>query len=101
MKLSLILSAALLAAAMPALAEEITVSGCAAAGVEGSCIILKADDGKTYDITAAQPEPAPGTYGTLKGQLTDRMSICQQGPIVDPAQWQVEPGKECPVETSQ
>lgn len=101
MKLRVILSAALLTMAMPALAEEITVSGCAAIGVEANCIILKADDGKTYDITAAQPAPAPGTYGTLKGMLSDRMSICQQGLIVDPAQWQVEPGKECPVETSQ
>lgn len=101
MKLSFILSAAILAVATPAVAEEISVSGCAAAGVEASCIILKAEDGKTYDITAAQPAPEPGTYGTLTGTLTDKMSVCQQGPVVEPAQWQVEPGKECPVETSQ
>lgn len=101
MKLRLILSAVLVAAALPALAEEISVSGCAAAGVEASCLILKAQDGKTYDITAARPVPEPGTYGKVTGTLTDRMSICQQGPVVDPAQWQVEPGRECPVETSQ
>ena len=101
MKPSLILSAALLTMAIPAAAEEITVSGCAAVGAEANCIILKAEDGKTYDITAAQPAPAPGTYGTLKGMLTDRVSICQQGMVVDPAQWQVKPGKACPIETSQ
>jgi hypothetical protein len=100
MKRRLILTFGLLAMAMPARAEEITVSGCAAAGVEGSCIVLKAD-GKTYDISAAQPTPFPGTYGTVKGTLTDKVSICQQGQIVDPAIWEVETGKECPVETSQ
>lgn len=101
MKLSLILTSGLLAMTVPVLAEEITVSGCAAAGVEADCIILKADDGKTYDMTAAQPAPAPGTYGRLTGMLTDRISICQQGMIVDPALWEVEPGKQCPVDTSQ
>lgn len=101
MNLRLIISSVFVMAALPAFAEEISVSGCAAAGVEASCMILNAEDGKTYDITAAQPVPEPGTYGMLTGTLTDKMSTCQQGPVVDPAQWQVEPGKECPVETSQ
>lgn len=101
MKMHLILASASVAAALPALAEEISVSGCAASGVEANCLILKAEDGKTYDITAAQPAPEPGTYGKVTGTLSDRMSICQQGPVVDPAQWQVEPGRQCPVETSQ
>lgn len=100
MKRRLILPLGLIAMAMPALAEEITVSGCASAGVEASCIILKAGD-KTYDISAAQPAPFPGTYGTVKGTVTDKLSTCQQGQVVDPATWEVEPGKECPVETSQ
>lgn len=83
-----------------ALGEDIEVSGCAAAGVEANCLVLKAGD-KVYNITAAQPTPVPGTYGKLKGTLSDKMSTCQQGVIVDPATWEVEPGKECPVETSQ
>jgi len=101
MKLKLVLSAGLLAMTVPALAEEITASGCAAAGVEASCIMFKADDGKTYDISAAQPAPAPGTYGRLTGTLTDRISTCQQSIIVDPALWEVEPGRQCPIDTSQ
>jgi hypothetical protein len=101
MKRHLILSAGILAAmALSAAAEDVTVTGCAAAGVEANCIVLKAD-GKTYDITAAQPAPVPGTYGTLKGTLTDKASTCQQGQVVDPATWEVETGKQCPVETSQ
>lgn len=98
---SLMLSASLvLLMTAQAAAEDITVSGCAAAGVEANCLILEAQ-GKTYNITAAQPTPVPGTYGTLKGTLSDKMSTCQQGVIVDPATWEVEPGKACPVETSQ
>jgi hypothetical protein len=101
MKRSLNLAFGLIAAAaMPAFAEEITVSGCAAAGVEANCIILK-DRDKTYDISAAQPAPFPGTYGTVKGTLTDRASACQQGMVIEPATWEVETGKPCPVETSQ
>ncbi|WP_119392919.1 hypothetical protein [Taklimakanibacter lacteus] len=97
----LIPSASLLALmAFAASAEEIEVLGCAAAGVEPNCIILEAA-GKTYNITAAQPTPVPGTYGRLKGTIADKMSTCQQGVIVDPATWEVEPGKQCPVETSQ
>jgi hypothetical protein len=100
MKRSLILLFGLFAAAAPALAEEITASGCAKPGVEASCIILKSGD-KIYDITAAQPTPFPGTYGTVKGTLTDKASTCQQGRVLDPAAWVVETGKPCPVETSQ
>lgn len=101
MKRRLMLSAGIFAL-MPlsAAAEEVTVSGCAAAGVEANCIILEAD-GKTYNISAAQPTPVPGTYGTIKGTLTNNMSTCQQGQVVEPATWEVEPGKQCPVDTSQ
>jgi hypothetical protein len=98
---SLVLSASLVTLMTAnAFGEDIEVLGCAAAGVEANCIILEAD-GKTYNITAAQPTPVPGTYGKLKGTLSDKMSTCQQGVIVDPATWEVETGKECPVETSQ
>ena len=101
MKRKLILAFGLIAAAaVPALAEEVTVSGCAAAGVEANCIIIK-DHEKTYDITTAQPAPFPGTYGTVKGTLTDKASACQQGVVIDPATWEVQTGKQCPVETSQ
>ena len=99
MKRSLMLPLMLAAMAVPALAEEVTVSGCASAGVEANCLVLKSGD-KTYDITAAQPAH-PGTYGTVKGTLTDKLSACQQGPVIDPATWEVETGKECPVKTSQ
>ena len=90
----------LLLTTMNAVGEDITVSGCASVGVEANCLVLK-DGEKTYDISAAQPTPIPGTYGTLRGTLSDKVSTCQQGQVVDPATWEVETGRQCPVETSQ
>jgi hypothetical protein len=90
----------LLLTTMNAVAEDITVSGCASVGVEANCLVLK-DGDKIYNITSAQPTPMPGTYGTLRGTLSDKVSTCQQGQVVDPATWEVEAGRQCPVETSQ
>jgi hypothetical protein len=101
MKRSLIFCAGLpLAMSFAAAAEEITVSGCAAVGAEAQCIILETG-GKTYNITAAQPTPMPGTYGTVTGTLSDRVSACQEGQVVEPATWTVDPGTQCPIKTSQ
>lgn len=99
MKRSFILWAGLPFAMSFAAAEEITVSGCAAVGTEAQCIILETG-GKTYNITAAQPIPMPGTYGTVTGTLSDKVSACQQGQVIEPATWTVDPGTPCPVKTS-
>jgi hypothetical protein len=37
----------------------------------------------------------------VKGMLSDKVSACHQGQVIDPATWEVETGKQCPVETSQ
>ena len=45
MKRSLILGFGLIvAAAVPALPDEVTVTGCASAGVEANCIVIKDGD---------------------------------------------------------
>ena len=84
--------------AAPAFADQpITVSGCAVKGVEFGCIVLRTVAGKSYNISAAQPRPIPGTYGTVKGTLrTGGVSFCQQGPIIEPAAWHMR-GKICPL----
>jgi hypothetical protein len=82
--------------AVPAFAQRITVSGCAERGVEPSCIVLRTVAGKTYNISAARPKPVPGTYGTVRGRLSQGVSFCQQGPIIKPAAWHVR-GKICPL----
>lgn len=82
----------------PAFADQpITVSGCAEKGIEFGCIALRTLTGKTYNISAAQPTPVPGTYGTVKGTLRPGgISFCQQGEIINPAAWHMR-GKICPL----
>lgn len=81
----------------PSVADEpIKVTGCVAAGVEAKCLVLQTTTGKTYDITAAKPAPAPGTFGDVDGTLkTDAVTTCQQGPAISPATW-TEKAKVCP-----
>jgi len=77
--------------------EPITVTGCAAKGVEGGCIVLQTVTGKTYNISAARPVPMFGTYGEIKGTLKSGVvTTCMQGEVIDPATW-TEQGKSCPL----
>jgi hypothetical protein len=87
--------AACIVLARGALAVDITTSGCATAGVEAGCVMLESG-GVVYDITAAKPKPEPGTFGTVKGSADGKVSICQQGTILDPAQWTPDPAQSCP-----
>jgi hypothetical protein len=81
----------------PAFAQKpITVTGCVAKGVEFGCLVLRTITGKSYNISAAQPAPMVGTYGTVTGILQPgRITFCQQGEVIDPAAWKMR-GKFCP-----
>lgn len=61
-----------------------------------ACIVLKAVDGRVYNISAAKPSPTLGAYGQIKGVLKSRaVSTCMQGQVIDPAAW-TETGQKCP-----
>jgi hypothetical protein len=80
----------------PAFAEKrVTVTGCVAQGVEFGCLALRTITGKTYNISAAQPRPTPGTYGTVTGTLQPGGASFCSGEIIDPATWKMR-GKFCP-----
>ena len=78
--------------AVPAFADQpIKVSGCVVKGVEFGCLALRHGN-KTYNISAAEPKPSPGTFGTVTGTLRDHwVSFCQQGPIISPASFRAGP----------
>lgn len=76
-------------------AEEVTIVGCAQAGVETGCVVLSAG-GQLYNITAARPAPRPGVAGRVTGTISTDLSFCQQGTILSPATWQPVDGVACP-----
>ncbi|MES0151771.1 hypothetical protein NKJ95_32175 [Mesorhizobium sp. M0012] len=89
-----IIATMVLGFASGARAQQVTVSGCAEAGVEKDCIVLK-DGEKLYNITHASPKPVVGTYGTVTGSASGGVDTCQQGTLLKPAQWKLDPGKVC------
>ncbi|MDX8464902.1 hypothetical protein RFM26_04305 [Mesorhizobium sp. VK23B] len=77
-----------------AYAQQVTASGCAEAGVENGCVMLK-DGAKLYNITNAVPKPVVGTYGTVTGTVSGDKDICQQGDLLKAAEWKIDPEKSC------
>ena len=90
----LILSSAILIAS-PALAERVTVTGCPIDGVEVGCVVLKGDDGKSYNISSAKPKPRIGAKAIkLTGDTSDKVSTCMQGTVLDNIKYE-ETAKDC------
>lgn len=77
--------------------QVVSVLGCPRQGVEAGCLALVGANGMTWDISAAQPRPDPyGEYVVeLTGRVSDRMSICQQGPVLEDIEWRYTPVR-CP-----
>lgn len=92
---------AALAAPTAGRAEEVTASGCVAAGVEAGCMVLQAEDGTLYNVTAAEPKPEPGAAGTVTGTVSSGVSLCMQGITLSPATWTPKPGADCPAPKAQ
>ena len=94
---SIAMAAALALAVMStgARADDVTITGCAQAGVESGCVVL--NSGSTlYNITAAKPAPKLGVPGTVTGTVFSGASFCQQGIILSPASWTPVTGATCP-----
>ncbi len=62
---------------------ELRLVGTFVQGVE-NCIVLRTDDGKTYEIFGGDPALATvGSRVVVRGRIrTDMASTCMQGPIV-------------------
>jgi hypothetical protein len=89
---ALALSAALLACALanPAAAEgkKVTVTGCPYPGVLATCLLIKDKDGTVYNITVANPKPPFNDVAIIvTGTVTDKLSICNQGTVLDDIKW--------------
>jgi len=90
----LMLAGTLLTVGSVAHAQEVTVSGCARAGVESGCVILQSG-GQTYNISSATPRPQVNTCGTVRGRPSNNPTTCMQGTLLSPATWEADPQRNC------
>jgi hypothetical protein len=68
--------------------QRVSVSSCPYPGVTGSCLMIKAADGTVYNISAVTPRPRPsGRVIRVRGTVTDKMSVCGQGVVLDRIRW--------------
>jgi hypothetical protein len=76
------------AEAAPKTGTRITVIGCPYAGVTASCLMIKSGDGTVYNVTGITPKPrASGHMIRLRGTVTDKLSMCTQGIVLDRIRW--------------
>ena len=74
--------------AAPKPEQRITVTGCPYAGVTASCLMIKAADGTVYNITGVNPKPRiMDRMIRLRGVVTDKLSMCNQGVVLDRVRW--------------
>jgi hypothetical protein len=76
------------AAAAPSVGQRISVMACPYTGVTSPCLMIKGADGTVYNITAAAPKPPlNGRMIRLRGTVTDKLSACAQGTVLERVRW--------------
>ena len=76
--------------------ERVTVTGCAYAGVTATCLMIKGPTGTFYNISAIAPRPRQmGRMIRVRGSVTDKMSICGEGVVLDRIRW-TRTRQQCP-----
>ncbi|HEY6258948.1 MAG TPA: hypothetical protein VIY51_24490 [Xanthobacteraceae bacterium] len=76
------------AQAAPQVGERVALTGCPHAGVTAPCLTINAADGTVYNITGATPKPSlNGRMIRLRATVTDKLSACLQGTVLDRIRW--------------
>jgi hypothetical protein len=76
------------APAAPKIGERIAVVGCPHRGVVATCLMISGADGTVYNINNASPMPRQmGRAIWLRGTVTDKSSMCNQGYVLDRIRW--------------
>ena len=76
--------------------KSVTLIGCPAAGVMPFCVMLKGKDQVNYNISAAAPMPPVGDVAVrVTGTVTDKVSLCMQGAVLDNIKW-TKTRQKCP-----
>jgi hypothetical protein len=76
------------ARATPATGARIALMACPHQGALPSCLMINGSDGTVYNITSATPRPPlDSRMIRLRAIVTDRVSACLQGTVLDRIRW--------------
>jgi hypothetical protein len=79
---------ALPAQAATAVGQRVTFSGCVFTGTSDMCLMIKSPDGTLYNISALNPRPRSlDRIIRVRGTVTDKVSVCDQGIVLDRIRW--------------
>jgi hypothetical protein len=68
--------------------DRVSVTGCPFPGVTAGCLMIRSPDGIIYNVTAVSPKPRlSGRMIRLRGTVTDKLSICGQGIVLERIRW--------------
>jgi hypothetical protein len=88
---AVLLAGALISAAAQAasqVGERVALTGCPHAGITAPCLTINGADGTGYNITAAAPKPPlNGRMIRLRATVSDKLSACLQGIVLDRIRW--------------
>ena len=75
-------------AAQPGVQQRVIITGCPYAGVTANCLMIKSSEGRVYNISSMTPRPrAMDRMIRLRGTVTDKLSMCNQGVVLDRIRW--------------
>jgi hypothetical protein len=76
------------AQAAPQVGERIALTACPHAGITAPCLTVSGPDGTVYNITGATPKPPlDGRMIRLRATVSDKLSACLQGIVLDRIRW--------------
>ena len=74
--------------AAPATGARIALTACPRQGAMQNCLMINGGDGTVYNISSATPRPPlDGRMIRLRAIVTDKLSACLQGTVLDRIRW--------------
>jgi len=74
--------------AAPQVGDRVALTACTHAGITAPCLTINGADATVYNITGATPRPAlNGRMIRLRATVTDKLSACLQGLVLDRIRW--------------
>jgi hypothetical protein len=76
------------AQAAPQVGDRVALMACPHAGIAAPCLTINGADGTVYNFTGATPKPPlNGRMIRLRATVSDKLSACLQGIVLDRIRW--------------